>query len=221
MKKTLSLVGLILGTLICAISWQCKKEDVELCDCPPITRPYMSLAALGFTHQDISKGFLPNDVKEVAAKDHRIFFNGLLDLIADAMPISIPNPFITSALACNCIADGWKGWKSRLKSVTFRTINDYDDKYKAGAVINDLLGMASFYPIPIATDKSIALYIEEIKEAPMLLLNTNEAIKFNHTRAFLEKLNENKTATLQISVEAIFEDGSVITKTSLPVTIFP
>jgi len=43
-----------------------------------------------------------------------------------------------AAMACSCIENGWRGFKSPLDSIRFTTVDDWDVNHAAGSSLNDI-----------------------------------------------------------------------------------
>lgn len=73
-----------------------------------------------------------------------------VDYLAIQAPCSKSNGWnfslMNSAYACSCIENGFQGSKDeKLESISVITLNDFDDNYKANAVINDLFDIEVLY----------------------------------------------------------------------------
>jgi hypothetical protein len=138
MKKVKSLLLLSVFSLSLAILWQCKETDP--CGCPDVTKPFTELNAIKLTNFD--KLTFSSDSTRIKMTQFSITIETLITLTASIeKQKNIHNPFINSALACDCVVDGFKGLKNKVTQMEVFLLTDYDDKYKKGAEISDLVSI--------------------------------------------------------------------------------
>jgi hypothetical protein len=201
MKKAKSLIILFFATLLLGVFFQCENP----CDCDPVLLPYTKIEAIGIKHKDLFKGELEVEEK-VEVANYTFSIPMLMTFTADTYKPQ-QNWFMNSAIACECAFNGHLGIKNQIDSITFKVLTDYDQKYKAGSNVNDLIKVSdNFNP---SFSNNLQTFISSFNTFSFDDNSFRFGFSLNNSTEFLDKVkNSNDGMPFQLSIELKFKDGT-------------
>jgi hypothetical protein len=187
--------------------------NVSPCDCPK-TKPFLLLNAISLKNVDKIANFTPNTIALTKVKPANLVLDigMLVSLTTSVEQHKFYNPFINSALACDCVTDGQQGFKSKLASVEFNVLTDYDSDFKKGASFDSKVKITQrFNPNFVL---SFSEFIANIN-AQSSFFSENFALEIQHNQAFLDKVNQSSTGVpFALKMTITMVDGTKFTADS-------
>jgi hypothetical protein len=148
------------------------------CNCSEIAGDYFDIK--GMTTEQINAGVRLSANQVVPFASYALYLHYDVDYVSFCH--EKPFSFIQSAMACECVYDGYLGAKSeRLETMQVITLNDFDSDHPANDTINDLisvreLGLSSTLENYLTQDTALIrqeTLILGLTKAP----TTNDALK--------------------------------------------
>ena len=208
MKKAKSLITLFITTLFLGVFFQCENP----CNCDPVLFPYTKIEVVGIKHMDNSKLL---EVEDKVQIDNYFFsIPMLMTLTADTYKPQ-QNWFMSSALACDCAFNGHLGIKNQIDSIFFNLLTDYDQKYKVGSNVNDLIIVKDIFDS--SPTSTLQNYISSFQSFDFSDQSNRFSFSLNNTTDFLDKVKKsNDGVPFQLEIELKFKDGTkIISKSKL------
>lgn len=139
------------------------------CKCSNVL-PYFNIEGIKLANYTTNGPIAPNQKVEWAAYTLSVRYD--MSYFALQEPTHFqPFSLISSAYACDCVANGEEGSKEQIKDFWVITKNDFDAQHLANDTINDLLEIRQ-YPKNIALNEYVAAQTTTIREqAYELVLN--------------------------------------------------
>lgn len=214
MKKIKFLIYFTLFTLFSGAFFQCG----SVCDCPDNVKPYISIDGIGVFHRDIA-GAQIVEQSNVKLSSHHFVMPALTSFTAETKELNFANPFINNALACSCSFDGELGLKTKIDTVLFTLMTDYDSEYKKGDCINKIIEVEDrgSFPLQKITFKN---FIVELNNNAFF---TGERFAFfiEHSKEFRDKVDKKNGVPFKVAAEIKFKNGTNVKGESYEINFYP
>lgn len=108
---------------------------ISCCNCPEVNEKYYNIA--GLIVSPSGSGYIKVD-EGIAVSVDTIYLTYKMtpDCVAFTAPVSVG--FLNTAYACSCADCGYKGLKSKIKSITLTSDAKYNDTLPAGTSLNQI-----------------------------------------------------------------------------------
>ena len=174
------------------------------CGCPPVDGTYFSIQEARLENLKFVSGVSMTELAEMDSVQQENYFIRLRFLVnyVSYHEHSPSFSLLNSAYACSCLSNGMNGSKERVESLSFITVNDFNEQYLAGDTINALIAVdAPMQPISI----------EEFLQ--------KEGKLWEERQFFLLKEKPTANAVLQLKVVLVLDNGKTISATNQAVVI--
>jgi hypothetical protein len=137
-----------------------------------------------------------------------------------------PNPFISSAMACDCpLIDGSRGLKFDLEKITITPSVDYDSNHLAGKDMSDLFVLSRndigfFGSFSSNNEVTISEYIVAMLKAQATYKKEGFKFFIKQSKEFKDDLEKTGKKSMQFDIEFQFSDKSIVKASTNMVDFF-
>lgn len=215
MKKLKILIKFTSLFLFLGIVFQC---NIDPCDCPKNVKPFISIDGVGVFHRD-NTGIQITEQSNVSLMWYYFIMPTLTSFTAEKSNLDFTNPFINSALACSCTFDGELGLKTKIDTVLFTLMSDYDSNYKKGDCINKIIQVEDrgIFPLQKITFNN---FIGQLN-SNQLFVGERFAFFIDHSKEFRDKVDKKNGVPFKVAAELKLENGTSVKGESFEIKLYP